>query len=70
MTVKELRTHLVSFPDDLPVCYQIYSEYMLLDRSTLMVRRLQPARKDGWVHGQWAGEPAHALIPYLVFPGN
>lgn len=70
MTVKELRDHLASFPDDLPVCYRCYSEYTLLKTDGLEVKQLQPARKDGWVHDAWAGEPKRTLVSYLVFPGN
>ena len=70
MTVKELRKHLASFPDDLPVCYRLYSEYKLLTVDSLDVQQLQPARQDGWVHDNWPGKPRCKRIRYLVFPGN
>jgi hypothetical protein len=66
MTVKGLIERLREFDPDLPVCYELHSEYCLLNAADLKVQDLQPARSDGWVHR----EHGKTTIRYLVFPGN
>jgi len=67
MTVAELIDALKSFRQDLPVCYQKYSEQCVLRIEDLAVEHLQPAREDGWVHNSRPDKPRQE---YLVLPGN
>jgi hypothetical protein len=67
MTVKELITILQSKPPDLPVAYEIYSEYCLLEADRITIKSLCAPREDGWVHDKRPDKPSQ---DYLVFPGN
>lgn len=67
ITVAQLIEHLKAFPQDIPVAYAIYSEYVLLDLEDIRVMNLQHARPDGWVHRERDDKPK---MQYLVFPGN
>lgn len=66
-TVRELITFLATMPPDLPVCYQVYSEYCLLEIEQVAVRELGAARDDGWVPDK---RPKEVGIKYLALPGN
>jgi hypothetical protein len=72
MKVKDLIALLHEFPPDLPVVYELYSEQKLLERDDLSVKKLQPARPDGWVAGKWGltGTEELCTVEYLVLPGN
>jgi hypothetical protein len=67
MTVRELIEKLQEFDPDLPVCYELHSEQLMMEPDQLKVQQLQPARADGWVPDARYGEPT---VSYLVFPGN
>lgn len=67
MTVKELIEKLQTFPQDLPVAYNLYSEYCLLEAKDIRLETLGVARADGWVHFRRPGEPT---AEYVLFPGN
>jgi len=67
MTVAELIEHLKTFPQDLPVAFQCYSEQALMKPGDIAIKQCQPPRKDGWVHD---ARPDRPSVPYLVFPGN
>ena len=70
LTVAGLIELLKTFDGELPVAYELYSEYRMLDANDIRVRNLQPHRQDGWVHSVWHGKPELPTIEYLVFPGN
>jgi hypothetical protein len=67
ITVKMLIEHLSQFPENLPVCYEKYSELVLLEKHE--VRQIEACnwRPDGWVHTE---RPDKEKIPYVCFPGN
>lgn len=67
MTVRELIRYLESFDQDLPIVYELHSEYRLLEAQNIRVRSLHPARNDGWVH---SFDHTQHTVPYLIFPGN
>jgi hypothetical protein len=67
MTVAELIVFLQAQPQDLPVCYGMYSEFLLLDAAEVEVQELGLPRPDGWVANQRRDQPSQK---YLVFPGN
>lgn len=67
MTVAELIELLKTKPQNLPVAYQIYSEYALLKPDDIEVEELGYSREDGWVHDKRPDRPSQM---YLVFPGN
>lgn len=67
MKVCDLIELLKNYPQDIPVAYSIYSEYCLMEYEDIVLRKLQPARGDGWVHSERPDKPS---IQYLVFPGN
>ncbi len=67
MTVAELIELLKTYPQDLPVCYQLYSEQCMLEPKNIEIASLCVARPDGWVaHAR----PDKPTIEYLVLPGN
>jgi hypothetical protein len=67
ITVAELIAHLTTFPQDLPVAYQLHSEQCLLGLDDVNVVKLQAPRPDGWVHDERPDRPAQ---DYVLFPGN
>ena len=67
MTVKELIKFLQTQPQDLQVCYRLYSEQCLLNADDIYIQEFQPPRNDGWVHSARPDKPKQS---YLVFPGN
>lgn len=67
MTVKELIAILQSKPQDLPVVYQCYSDWSLLEEEDIEVRALCLPRADGWVHDARPDKPTQ---DYLTLPGN
>lgn len=67
MTVAELIDVLTAYPQDLPVAYQCYSEYVLLDDGQIGVAEAGLPRADGWVHDK---RPDKETQNYLMFPGN
>jgi len=69
MKVKELIEFLETQPQDLPVIYELHSEYTLLEKDFIEVGKQQPARADGRVHASW-GDKGLATVEYLIFPGN
>ena len=67
MNVAGLIELLKQDPQDLPVCYRLYSEWCMLEAEDISVEQLCEARSDGWVHD---ARPDKTTIPYLTFPGN
>ena len=67
MNVGELIEHLKTYQQDLPVCYRLFSEQILLEAKDLEVESLCHPRPDGWVENWRPDKPSQ---PYLVFPGN
>jgi hypothetical protein len=67
MTVKELIDLLLTYPQDLPVAYSIYSEQCLLEADDITVADLCRARPDGWIQNKRPDMPTQQ---YLLFPGN
>lgn len=67
MTVKELMKLLKTHPQDMLVAYELYSEYNLMEKSDIKVRKLSSPRNDGWVPDFREDKPSQ---DYLVFPGN
>jgi len=58
VTVAELIELLKTYPQDLPVCYQLYSEQCMLEPKNIEIASLCVARPD------------KPTIEYLVLPGN
>ncbi len=67
MTVKELINFLQEQPQDLQVCFELYSEQSLLQLSDIEVVELCKPRDDGWVQNK---RPDMPVQKYLRFPGN
>jgi hypothetical protein len=67
MKVKELVALLQQFPQDLPVAYQRYSEYVLLEAKEITTQPMCHPRPDGWIHEARPDMPSRK---YLVLPGN
>ena len=67
MTVKELIDVLLTYKQDLPVAYSIYSEQCLLEAKDIAVVDLCHPRPDGWVQHKRPDMPTQQ---YLLFPGN
>ncbi len=73
VTVKQLIEHLKTFDENLPVAYQLHSEYNSLELEEVKIEKLHPARADGWIHDyfpQESKEEKEKRIEYLTFPGN
>lgn len=67
MIVSELIEFLKTQPQHLPVVYECYSEYALLEAKSIEVDELCPSREDGWVASPRPDKPTRQ---YLVLPGN
>ena len=67
MTVKDLIAILKKYPKNLPVCYEMCSEQLLLEEQDIKVAPLCLPREDGWVADARPDKPTQN---YLVFPGN
>ena len=67
MTVAELIELLKTYPQDLPVAYQKYSEQCMLEPKDISVESLCVEREDGWVANKRPDKPT---VEYLVLPGN
>lgn len=67
MTVEELIEILKEYPQDLPVVYERYSEYALMQEEEIGIYELGLPRNDGWVHD---ARPDKPIQQYVVFPGN
>ena len=67
MTVAELIAFLQTQPQDLQVCYGLYSEQCLLKVEDIAVEELGMPRPDGWVHHKRPDRPSQK---YLCLPGN
>jgi len=67
MLVKDLIEYLKTFPEDMVVAHQMYSEQCLLEQSDIAVMRLSVPREDGWIPNLRPDKPSQ---DYLVFPGN
>ena len=67
MTVAELILFLSKQPQELQVAYALYSEYCLLEKEDLGVKKLCQRRSDGWLQNERPDKPSES---YLVFPGN
>lgn len=67
MTVQELIDFLQTYPQDMQVAIELYSEQCLLNPEEIEVRELCKPRPDGWVQNK---RPDMDTQEYLVFPGN
>lgn len=67
VTVADLIRHLQTFPQDLPVIHQKYSEQCLLKLKEVRVEEFCEHRPDGWVQDKRPDMPTRL---YLCFPGN
>ena len=66
MKVEELIELLKTYPKDLQVAYQKFSEQCLLEAEQIRIEDLCPPRHDGWIQNKRDDMP---LQTYLVFPG-
>jgi hypothetical protein len=67
MTVAELIELLKTQPQELPVAYELYSDYALLETEAITVKELSVPRNDRWIESKRPDKPSQK---YLVFPGN
>jgi hypothetical protein len=67
MTVKELIEFLKTQPQELQVCYRIYSEQAILEKEEIIIATFCAPREDGWVQD---ARPDMPQQDYLMFPGN
>lgn len=67
MTVKELIEFLQTQPQDLQVCYGLFSEQCLLQAKKIKVEELGEMRPDGWIPNKRPDQPTQT---FLRFPGN
>ncbi len=67
MTVSELIDLLKKQPQDLQVCFALYSERVLLESEDINVIEACEPRPDGWIQDARPGKPTQK---YLCFPGN
>jgi hypothetical protein len=67
MKVSELIELLKTYPQDLQVAHEMYSEQLLLEDKDLSVKELCQARPDGWIEHKRPDKPTQT---YLVFAGN
>lgn len=67
MTVRELIEFLQMQPQDLQVCYGLYSEQCLLEANDIRISEDCVARADGWIQNKRPDMPTQT---YLRFPGN
>lgn len=67
VTVADLIEFLRTQDQDLPVGYNLYSEYCLLDLEEIRVKTCCEHRQDGWIHRY---RPDKEAAKYLMFPGN
>jgi hypothetical protein len=67
VTVKDLIAHLHSFPADLPIAFNLYSELCLLKLKEIDIQEHCIPRTDGWIARKRPDKP---FCQYLVFPGN
>lgn len=67
MKVLDLIELLKTYPQDLPVVYQLHSENCLLEAGDISVEELCEEREDGWVANKRPDKPT---MTYLVLPGN
>jgi hypothetical protein len=67
MTVAQLIEFLKTQPQDLPVAYEIHSEYCMLEEEDIVIGDHCLPREDGWIERQRSDKKTQT---YLVFPGN
>ena len=67
MTVEDLIKLLATYPKDMLVAYEIYSEQCLLEAKDIRVIDACHPRSDGWVQDKRPDMPTQQ---YLMFPGN
>lgn len=67
MTVKDLIELLQTFPPDLLVAYERYSEQCLLEAGDVVIKEACEPRPDGWIQHR---RPDKATRQYLMLPGN
>lgn len=67
MTVAELIEFLQTQPQDLQVCYALFSEQILLKVDDMEIVEKCLPRPDGWIHDKRPDMPTQM---YLSFPGN
>ncbi len=67
MTVAELIDLLQTYPQNLQVAYDKYSEHCLLDPGDVRLYEACEPRPDGWVPCKRPDKPVRT---YLMLPGN
>jgi len=67
MNVSELIELLKTYPRNLPVAYECFSEHKLLEAGEIEIEELCHPREDGWVANKRPDKPT---MKYLVLPGN
>jgi hypothetical protein len=67
MKVSELIELLKTYPQDLDVIYDLFSEHCLLNAEDISVIDACEPRKDGWVP---RARPDKVTKKYLSLPGN
>lgn len=67
MNIKELIEHLQTFPQDMEVAYEKYSEQCILTKEDVGIALRCHAREDGWIENFRKDKPSKE---YLLFPGN
>jgi hypothetical protein len=67
MKVAELIALLQTYPQDLQVAYQIYSEYVLIKPESIELVEACEPRADGWIQNKRPDMPKQT---YVMFPGN
>ncbi len=66
-TVAELIEKLKTYPQDMQVGYQCFSEYMTLDAEEPTIVQVSLPRADGWIQRY---RPDLTCTHMLMFPGN
>lgn len=67
MNVGELKKLLRKYPNDMPVAYELYSEYSTLEEGDIKVVEACMPRADRWVARKRPDKPVQK---YLMLPGN
>ena len=67
LTVKELIELLQTYPQDILVARELFSEKVLVEEGNFCIEEHCPPRNDGWVHEKRPDRPTQK---YLVIAGN
>lgn len=67
MKVRELIELLEKYPQDIEVCYDLFSDRCLLEARQIELIEACAPRNDGWLQNRRPDKPT---VTYLCFPGN